>query len=231
MGNKKVEDSWSYQKGNEPDFVKRVLSIFSLRVRQSQFEVFLKLLRPRRSDRLVDIGVSSAEVLPDINFFEKNYPYPECLTAVSIDKPLDFKKKYPKIKFVQIKPGEKLPFVDKSFDIVASWATLEHVGGWKQQTFFLEELFRIGRKVFITTPYRGCLYEPHTGLFFVHWLPEAWFRKICGILGKKFWSSGENLRCLWKTELERMLPERKRTKVVIYKMFGIIPSHLIVVKN
>jgi len=231
MKNKKSQNSWAYQKGNEPDTIKKFLSNFSLRVRQSQFEIFLKLLKPKETDKVADVGVSSVEELPDTNFFERNYPYPEKLTAVSIDDPLDFQKKYPKIKFVQIQAGKRLPFKNNAFEIVVSWATLEHVGGKDNQEFFLRELFRIGKKVFITTPYRGCLYEPHSGLLFAHWLPEKWFRKICDLLGKKFWSSGENLRCLWKKEVKEILPESKKTKILIYKMFGIIPSHLLIIKN
>ena len=228
---KKLKTSWSYIKGNEPDVVKKILSGLSLRVRRQQFGTFLKIIQPKKEDKVVDIGVSSVEPLPDINFFEKNYPYLEKLTAVSIDALLDFKKKYPKIKFVQVIPDKPLPFADNTFNIVVSWATLEHVGDKKQQEFFLKEIFRIGKKIFVTTPYRGCPYEPHSGLFFVHWLPRKWFEKICRFLGKSFWASEKNLRCLWKKELEELLPDPKKTKILTYKIFGLIPSHLMIFKT
>lgn len=227
---KKLKTSWSHIKGNEPGKVHFFLSRLSFRVRREQFNLFLDYLKPKKDDEVVDIGVSSVEELLDINFFEKNYPYPERLTAVSVDAPLNFSIRYPKTKFVQIKAGKRLPFADKSFDIVVSWATLEHVGGREQQKFFLSELFRIGKKVFITTPYRGCLYEPHSGLFFVHWLPRRGFEKICHFLKKSFWASEDNLRCLWKKEVRELLPEPNKTQILTYKIFGIIPSHLIIVK-
>lgn len=227
----KTEASWALKEGNEPDMVKKKLSTLSLIVRQDQFKLFLKNLRPRKDDKVVDVGVTSVETLRDLNFFEKRYPYPERLTAASIDEPFDFSTRYPKIKFVQIQAGQKLPFADKSFDIATSWATLEHVGSKREQKFFLSELFRVGKKIFITTPYRGCFYEPHSGLFFLHWLPRRWFQKICHLLRKDFWATENNLRCLWLKDIRELLPEIGKTEILVYKMFGFIPSHLIIIKS
>lgn len=226
-----TEASWLLREGNQRGLFKRNLSPLSLRVLQEQFELFVRYLKPKRDDKVIDVGASSVETLPEINFFEKKYPYPQRLTAVSIDPPFHFSQKYPKIKFVQTIAGGKLPFADKSFNIATSWATLEHVGDKKQQKFFLSELFRIGKKVFITTPYRGCFYEPHSELFFAHWLPRKWFKKICHLLKKDFWASEDNLRCLWLKEVRELLPEPRKTKVFVYKIFGFIPSHLIIVKS
>lgn len=227
----KVQKSWAYKKGNEPDRLKFLLSNLSIKTRREQYDLFWELLKPKKTDRVVDVGVSSVEELPDTNYFEKIYPNPEKLTAISIDDPLDFRKRYPLTKYKQIMQGKRLPFPSKSFDIVVSWATLEHVGDREKQRFFVSELFRIGKKVFLTTPYRGCLYEPHSGLLFVHWLPRNWFGIICRLLDKSFWGSSDNLRCLWKRELEELIPEKKGVKVIICKILGIIPSHLIVIKD
>lgn len=228
---KKSDPPWLLRKGNQRNFFKRNLSPLSLYVLREQFELFLKNFRPKSEDKVIDVGVSGFETLPEINFFEKKYPYPERLTAASIDQPLDFYKKYPRIKFVQFAAGKSLPFADKSFEIAVSWATLEHVGDKERQKFFLSELFRIGKKVFVTTPYRGCFYEPHAELFFVHWLPRKWFKKICHLLKKDFWASEDNLRCLWIRELRELLPEGKKAEIIVYKIFGFIPSHLIIIKS
>jgi hypothetical protein len=228
---KSKKTSWAYLKGNEPDKIKRYLSNLSLKVRAEQYDIFNKNILPKKTDKILDVGVSSAEELPDINYFEKVYPYPKNLMAASIDDPLDFCKKYPKIKYKKIQAGKRLPFADKSFDIVVSWATLEHVGGKKRQKLFLEELFRVGKKVFLTVPYRGSIYEPHSGIFFVHWLPWNLFQKICYILNKNFWGTEKNLRLLWKFELNKILPTTQKTRIIIYKMVKIIPSHLITIRN
>ena len=225
------EVAWLLREDQPRDFVKRKLSFLSLPVRQEQFELFLKYLRPKRNEKVIDVGVSAVETLPEINFFEKKYPYPEKLTVASIDKPLDFQKRYPKIRFIRIQSGKRLPFADKNFDIVVSWATLEHVGSKKKQKFFLDELFRIGKKVFITTPDRGCFYEPHSELFFIHWLPRKWFQKICRLVGKDYWASESSLRFLGIKDLLELLPKQRKTKIIVYKTLGFIPSHLVIINK
>lgn len=228
---RKLKSTWARKKGNKPNVIHYLLSNLSLYVRRKQYNLFYKLLKPKKADKIGDVGVSSLEELTDTNFFEKSYPYPDRLTAISIDDPLDFNKKYPKINYQQIVTGKPLPYINNNFDIIVSWATLEHVGNRQKQQFFLGEMFRIGKKIFITTPYRGCPYEPHSGLFFVHWLPRKWFEIICHHLKKEFWASEENLRSMWVKELKEILPESNKTKIIIYKTFGIIPSHLIIVKT
>ena len=231
LNNSRSQTPWLLREEYPNDLHKRLLISLSLRVRQEQFGLFLKYCRPQQKDEVIDVGVSAVETLPEINFFEKEYPFLSRLTAASIDDPLDFSKRYPKIKYVQIRAGEKLPFPDNSFNIAVSWATLEHVGDKDKQRFFLSELFRVGKKVFLTTPYRGCFYEPHSELFFVHWLPRRIFQYLCRLLKKDFWASEENLRPLWIKEIRELLPKTKKIDVIVYKTIGLIPSHLIVIKT
>lgn len=206
---------------------KHLLSKLSLKERINQYNLFKKLLKPSARTRVLDIGVTSDETFKDSNLFEKLYPYKERLTLLTIENVKKIQQIFPKATVVKIEPGHKLPFKDKEFDIATSWATLEHVGDYKDQRFFLSELIRMGKKIFITTPYRGCIYEPHTGFFFVHWLPLSTFRKICQNTGRTFWANKQNLNPLWVKDLYRMFP-KGIIKVYIYKMFGFLPSHLII---
>lgn len=209
---------------------KRALSGLSLRVRTDQFWLFKKLINPRVSSSIVDVGATSEEVFQESNFFEKLYPWPEQLTVATIENEIRLKKLYPNIKVKKIYPHKKLPFKSKSFDVVVSWATLEHVGSYKQQEDFINELLRVGKKVFITTPYRGAFYEPHSGFFFLHWLPLGIFRKICLLTGKNFWADEGNLNPLYVRDILKMKLDSK-IGVKVYKMFKIIPSHLIIYKQ
>lgn len=205
---------------------KHLLSNLSVKVRTDQFEYFRTVTRPNSKTKILDVGVTSDETLKDSNIFERLYPYPEKLTAATVEDPNKFRKLYPKIKTVKVFPGKKLPFKDKSFDVVTAWATIEHVGGYKDQEMFINELSRVGKKIFLTTPYRGCIYEPHTGLFFLHWLPIRFFRKLLKLLGKNFWSSQQHLNPLYISDISEM--KIKKIKKNIYKMFGLLPSHIII---
>jgi hypothetical protein len=206
---------------------KRFLANLSIKVRTDQYRFFLKNLKPDSKSTVLDVGVTSDETLKDSNLFERLFKWPENLTAATIEDTKKFKKLYPHIAVKKIYPGRKLQYADQEFDISVSWATLEHVGGYKEQEKFLNELLRVGKKLFVTTPYRGAIYEPHSGFFFLHWLPLSLFRKICSITGRDFWSTSDNLNPLYARDFKEM-ELSKNVNIKIYKMFYIIPSHLII---
>jgi len=222
----KIYKNWSSNKLNPIGPVKHLLSHLSLKVRGDQLNILMSTLKPTQNTTVLDVGLSPNETLVDTNYFEKKYPYPNKITAASIEDCSKLKKKYPKVKIIKIKPNQKLPFKNNQFDLVVSWATLEHVGGYYHQAFFLKELSRVGKKIFVTTPYRGCPYEPHTGLPFLQWLPLPVFRKICSLLDKEFWATSQNLNPLWAKDVSCMVGSK--VKIKVYKTLGFLPSHLLI---
>lgn len=208
---------------------KHLLANLSILVRGNQFNLFKKLTSPKKDSKVLDVGVTSSEILKDSNMFEKLYEHKSNLTAATIEDARVFRTLYPDIKTVKIYPKKRLPFKDGQFDIVTAWATVEHVGSYKDQEFFINELLRVGKKVFVTTPYRGCFYEPHTGIIFLHWLPLKFFRYVCKVMNKKFWATSENLNPLFKRDVDKM-NLNKKVKTTIYYTMGILPTHLIISK-
>lgn len=206
---------------------KHWLANLSIQVRTDQYRFLEKLHIINQQTTVLDVGTTSQETLKDSNLFLKQYPYPDKLTTATIEDSKKLQMLYPNIKVTQIYPNEPLSFKDQSFDLVTAWAVLEHVGGYKKQQDFLNEALRVGKHIFITTPYRGCIYEPHSGLFFVQWLPLNIFRLICEKLNKPFWSTEDNLNPLYMSDVSKMKLTRP-IKVTLYKMFGFLPSHLII---
>jgi hypothetical protein len=206
---------------------KHLLAKLSIKVRTDQYKDFESITKPTVRTKILDLGVTSDETLKDSNIFERLYRWPSRLTVATIEDAKKPNKLYPKVKIVKIISGKKLPFNNNAFDVVVSWATLEHVGGYKSQQDFINELLRIGKKVFITTPYRGALYEPHTGFFLLHWLPLKLFRQICKHTNNKFWSTEKNLNPLWISDLKKM-KFRRNLNIKVYKTFNLLPSHIII---
>jgi hypothetical protein len=206
---------------------KHILANLSIMVRTDQYRLFVKKMRPNSSSNILDVGVTSDETLKDSNIFERLYKYSNKITAATIEDVKKIKKLYPKINVVKIFPHKRLPYKNKTFDIVVSWATLEHVGNYTDQEWFINELIRVGKKVFITTPNRSAIYEPHTGFFFLHWLPIHWFRKLNIIFGNKFWGSPKNLNSLYVSDIRKMKFIR-RINIIKYKTLGVLPSHIII---
>jgi SAM-dependent methyltransferase len=173
--------------------------------RRRKWSYFL-LKQPVDSDtKVLDVGFSDEEYQETDNFIEKNFPYPENLTALGIDSPKRFTERYPRIKVIQY-PGGRFPFPDDSFDIVWSNAVVEHVGTRDDQLQFLREIRRVGGRIFVTTPNRYFPVEVHTRTPLLHFLPKPIFERYLHLIGKG-WATGDFMRLLTLRELRSLLHE------------------------
>lgn len=157
--------------------IRRLAATVSLRSRRRKLRLFLEEMRPTAQTSVVDVGVADAPFgagegqAATYNFLEALYPWPDRITAVSVDELPHFREAFPGIRTVRA-DGRDLPFADQEFDIAFSNAVVEHLGDRASQEAFVRELCRVGRRVFITTPNRLFPIDPHTLLPLVHWLPE-----------------------------------------------------------
>jgi len=190
---------------NKEHRLRRVTTGFALRARHRMFESFMESLQPSAATTIVDIGVTPDESTEDSNFLEKWYPYPERITATSIEDASYLESSHPGLTFVRT-TGDRLPFDDGQFDIGFSSAVLEHVGDQAHQRRFLDELLRVSKRFFITTPDRRFPVELHTFLPFVHWLPQRHHQRILRALGMTSWARTENLNLLNEHELRALFP-------------------------
>ncbi|WP_448600205.1 class I SAM-dependent methyltransferase [Thermoleptolyngbya sp.] len=181
-----------------------LVSKLSLYARRRMVRSLLELAQPTPDTTVLDVGVT-LDRREDCNFFEKAYPYPGRITAVGLEDASFLEQEFPGLKFVQANALD-LPFADQSFDLVVSFAVIEHVGSRAQQRAFVRELCRVGKQVYITTPNRWYPVEFHTILPLIHWLPPDWFRRILRVLGHDFWAKEDNLNLLTLSEFRQLFP-------------------------
>lgn len=199
-----------------------------MRNRHQKYNFFINYFKPNQNSKILDIGVDDNEYTPYDNFLEKHYLFPENITALGITTLDKFRRRYPKINAV-VYDGEIFPFKDKEFDIVWSNAVLEHVGSNGQQTVFLREINRCGKRAFVTTPNLHFPIEIHTRIPFLHWLPKRFFDNFLKATGQA-WAAGNYMNLLDYNKLKYIVHEAGVTKYnIIRNKIGLFTLEFILI--
>jgi hypothetical protein len=179
------------------------------------FEDFMARMRPRPSERVLDVGVS--DVINDAaNMLERAYPHPHNITACGIGEGSEFRRVFSEVEYVRIEPNVALPFPDKTFAVATANAVLEHVGSLDNQVLFVGELCRVALRVFVSVPNRLFPIEHHTALPVAHY-QRYLFRAACRVAGKSEWTRRENLILMTRKRLwELAAPFKDKSAVVGY---------------
>ncbi len=188
------------------------------------FRRVLALACPGPGTRILDVGVTPDVEIPYNNFFERWYPYPDRITACSIEDCTALEAHFPGVRTRRIR-GDWLPCADDEFDLAVSFAVLEHVGPVARQRRFLAELTRVAREFVLYTPYRYFPVEMHTFLPLTHWLPARWHRPLWRRLGLTFWADEHNLNLLSRRALGSLLAPGQQATVRLLWSLG-WPSNL-----
>jgi len=178
------------------------------------FRDFVVRMRPTATDRILDVGVSDV-VADGANVLERSYALSHNITACGIGSGAAFKQAFPSVRYRQIAPSAELPFADGSFEIATSNAVLEHVGSLERQLFFVHEMCRVARRVFISVPNRFFPVEHHTSIPLAHY-QDAAFRLACRVVGKAEWSDETNLIFMTRKRLWRLAAPIGRSAAVGY---------------
>lgn len=164
---------------------------------------------------ILDAGVSGRARVPGENVFLETFRFPDSsYTALGVEDLNELAKAHPGKRFVTY-DGRLFPFGDNEFDWVFSNAVIEHVGGPSEQTLFLNEMLRVSKNVFFTTPNKYFPVESHTNAFFLHWLPGGAFYKWCA-RNKPYWTK-ENLQLLGHGNLVKVI---KASNAASYQVFS-----------
>lgn len=186
----------------------------------------------KENETVLDIGVhkESSNSPESANYFIKTFKYdPSKYTGLGIEDMTFVRQKYPNMKFVQY-PGDTFPFKDKQFDWAYSNAVIEHVGDIASKTNFLNEMNRVSKNVFFTTPNKYFPVDAHTMVWFIHWkdsLFSKWRKK------NNNWWPQERLNLVSMKELKRLLEACKieNYKIVKNRVLGLTMTFTVVISE
>lgn len=171
------------------------------------------------SDKILDVGAGAGSVFEAFFKWQKN--------VVAIDKELEgwlgclpallhLKRKHPAIKAVSA-DACRLPFKDRSFDIVFCNALIEHVGDHLKQELCAREIVRVTKgRFFVATPNKWFPIDQHYKLPFMHLFPRS-LRKLVAKKLQQPWN--DNTYLLTKGDLKKLFPDA--TIAGLHKFFGI----------
>lgn len=114
------------------------------RFRSGKGERFLGLLNGARPARLLDVRGGTEISGRFVSF----YGVFESVTIVNLNPP-DRDPSSPANIRVVTADGRRLPFCDRAFDWVFSNAVIEHVGDWRDQQNFANEIRRVAVKGYV----------------------------------------------------------------------------------
>ncbi|EKD70824.1 MAG: hypothetical protein ACD_46C00383G0002 [uncultured bacterium] len=204
-----------------------------LKKRMEMFDLFLKEFPIDACNNVLDVGVTAEKSAISANFFEENFRDKNKITALSNQNASFLEETYPGLQF-KLGDAKKLPFDDKSIDVVFSSAVIEHVGSLAEQSKMITECVRVSKKgVFITTPNRWYPIDPHTSFPLIHWLPKKTHRKILKRIGLEFYALEENLNLLDTKTIYNICENKgiKNACIKKIKTFGFTSNLIIIIKK
>lgn len=225
--------------------MKSIFLKVSRKSREKRAEIFRRCFAINQNTKILDIGSEDGS---NINsYLQKTDVCSENVFLADINESsIELGKQIFGYQTVLLDESGKLPFTDKFFDIVFCSSVIEHVTvgkeqvweirdeteftrlSWEKQTFLANEIRRIGCNYFVQTPNRNFIFETHSWLPFISFLPRPLMIKVLKFFNR-FWIKVTipDFNLLDKNQMKTLFPD---AEIISERKFGMIKS-IIAIKN
>jgi hypothetical protein len=191
-----------------PLTVYRLYEFIGSRFRRRRLAHFVQTFNLTNESTILDVG--------GYPHFWSELPLAPRITCVNLEDPASIGDLPANFTYVQ---GDAcaLEFADNAFDIAFSNSVIEHVRTFSDQQKFAREIRRIAPQLWVQTPNRGFLIEPHFIGPPLHFLPRRWQHRLTPWLSLRGWlRRGDNvelsalideLRLLTYEEMQTLFPD------------------------
>lgn len=222
--------------------ITKLVRLFSQKYRAKRAALFRSYLRPTQQDKILDLGSEDGSYIANIIPFRENV----FIADINEEMLLRGRKLYG-FKTVLLDEGGTLPFDDNYFDIVHCNSVIEHVtidktrrwslqstkeftkAAYARQKQFASEIRRVGKSYFVQTPNKNFVFESHTWLPLVQFLPRPLLIKTIKFLNK-WWikKTSPNWNLLVEMQMMELFPE---ATIVREKVLGLTKSVIAIGRN
>ena len=147
----------------------RIYAAISPRFRRKRMAELLRFARFAPGDRVLDVG--------GLPWFWEGVPLPCRITLLNLKNAPGMEQHADRFDPVE-GDATRLDYPDGAFDLAISNSVIEHVGTWENQKRFAAEIRRVAKRLWVQTPARGFLVEPHLIAPVIHWLPRGAQRRL-----------------------------------------------------
>jgi len=149
--------------------IHRVYKIFQQYFRKKRMIWFEKHFKVSDITKILDVG--------EDQYNWQFLSHKPNIKIINLFKPDNWNDKLTNFQF-EIGNGTSISYPDNTFDIVYSNSVIEHLGSWSNQKLFAKEILRVGKFIYVQTPAKEFLVEPHLITPFIHWFPLIWQSKL-----------------------------------------------------
>lgn len=173
---------------------------------------------------VLDAGVSQFDGTSSSNYFLKNFHQSELYTGLAIQNMNNLQEKYPEKKLRQY-DGQYFPFKNNEFNWIFSNAVIEHTGEYKKQLLFLNEMIRVAKNVFFTTPNKYYPVELHKKILFLHYYKPLFY--------SLYKISEHDINLFSYKQLKKLLKDSNATDYQVIKniFFGLPMTFTIIIRG
>jgi hypothetical protein len=222
--------------------IKKVAEIFSQRCRTRRAALFHQHLCPTQEDKILDLGSEDGSYIAGIIPFRKSV-----FIADINEEMLKCGRARYGFQTVLLDESGVLPFEDGYFDIVHCNSVIEHVTidkkqqwslqspkefaaiAFERQKRFANEIRRVGKSYFVQTPNRNFIFESHTWLPLIQFLPRPLLIKTIRFLNK-WWvkKTTPDWNLLTIKQMKELFPD---AVIVREKILGLTKSLIAISRN
>lgn len=179
--------------------------------------------------KVLDVGVSieSNNAGPARNSFLKDFKFSKKFyTGLGVQDLSLMSIIHPGYKFYTY-DGTEFPFGNDEFGMVWSNAVIEHVGRHEQQLYFLNEMLRVSKKIFFSTPNKYFPIETHTNILFLHYFNTRFYSYL---KHSNYDYDPKTLNLLSHKKLSLLLDESNAStfRIIRNKLYGFTMTYSVV---